>query len=109
MIFNIYLFKFFIDRYKSDSKKVKVDNYRATEVNFTLAIDDSLSWSERKDFNLEKNLALTYLSNSAIDETLAQLENEYPETVEFLANDNEWSMKIHGLRITSPEKDGVRK
>lgn len=55
----------------------------------------------KHDFGLAENLAETYLTNAQLSEEMAALENKYPEVVEFLANDNAWSMKIHALELGS--------
>lgn len=81
----------------------------ATDLNFTLELDGTSEWAKEQDLNLEENLMTRYLSNVEMDTAMGQLENSYPEVVEFMANDNAWNMKVHVLKITSPEKEQVRK
>ena len=92
---------FFLTRYQSQLKTVVVSNGEATKINFTLTADDTTEWSETNDFGLEANVKAAYLDNSEIDSEMAQLENDYHEIAEFIANDNTWSVKVHGVLMTA--------
>ena len=90
-------------RYAPETKSATVPPTGAVHLNFTLSSDDSPKWSSVEDFGLRDNIEPKYLSNSEINRALAALESEAPEAVEFLANDNDWSMKVHALRIADPK------
>lgn len=59
----------------------------------------------QEDFSIAENLGETYLSNSELSSAMAKIENEYREVAEFLANENEWSMKIHALHMAAEVKE----
>lgn len=59
----------------------------------------------QEDFSIAENLGETYLSNSELSSAMAKIENEYREVAEFLANENEWSMKIHALHMATEVKE----
>ncbi|XP_042883422.1 carboxypeptidase D-like isoform X2 [Penaeus japonicus] len=90
--------------YQPSSKKVEVPHLWSKQVNFTLKADDSQDWSAREDFDIAENLAETYLSNSKLSSEMAKIENNYREVAEFLANENEWSMKIHALHMAAEQE-----
>ncbi|XP_047475155.1 carboxypeptidase D-like isoform X2 [Penaeus chinensis] len=90
--------------YQPSSKKVEVPHLWSKQVNFTLKADDSQDWSVREDFSITENLGETYLSNSELSAAMAKIENEYREVAEFLANENEWSMKIHALHMAAEQE-----
>lgn len=71
----------------------------AVQENFTLKLDDSPLWSEDEDFGVTENLMRSYLNNSALNAAMANIENQYKDIAEFLANDNDWSMKVHALQM----------
>ncbi|XP_076044068.1 carboxypeptidase D-like isoform X2 [Oratosquilla oratoria] len=98
----------YADGYKSSSRKIEVPPLWATQVNFTLEDDDSQEWSKMEDFDLYENLEKDYLSNSQMKVAMASIENKYPSIVEFIANDNEWSMKVPVLKIES-ESNSTKK
>ncbi|KAK3865556.1 hypothetical protein Pcinc_028850 [Petrolisthes cinctipes] len=93
--------------YEPVSQSVDVPHLWAAQVNFTLQPDQSSAWSTEHDFGLTENLAETYLNNTQLSEEMAALENKYPDVVEFLANDSEWSMRIHALELGSKEESRV--
>ncbi|KAK7026826.1 hypothetical protein SK128_005654 [Halocaridina rubra] len=95
-----YVITVFADGYEPNSQKIEVPHLWASEVNFTMKLDDSSTWSQREDFDIAENLRNKYLTNSELNSAMADLENQYKEVAEFLANDNDWSMKIHALKIT---------
>lgn len=78
---------------------MEVPHLWAVKENFTLKTDNSAMWSEQEDFGLTENLGLKYLSNSDINIAMAGIENQHPDIAEFLANDNEWSMRLHALQM----------
>lgn len=90
--------------YQPSSKKVDIPHLWAKQVNFTLQGDDSQDWSVQEDFSIAENLGETYLSNSELSSAMAKIENEYREVAEFLANENEWSMKIHALHMATEQE-----
>ncbi|XP_037777657.1 carboxypeptidase D-like isoform X2 [Penaeus monodon] len=90
--------------YEPSSKKVEVPHLWSKQVNFTLKTSDSQDWSLREDFSITENLGETYLSNSELSAAMAKIENEYREVAEFLANENEWSMKIHALYMAAEQE-----
>lgn len=96
-----------ISRYEPSSKKVEVPHLWSKQVNFTLKTSDSQDWSLREDFSITENLGETYLSNSELSAAMAKIENEYKEVAEFLANENEWSMKIHALYMAAEVRETV--
>ena len=67
--------------------------------NFTLAADHSDEWSRDNDFHIEENLATAYLSNSKLEETLANFENEYPKLAHVLLNDADWSNSVPAIHL----------
>ena len=71
----------------------------ATVVNFTLKADGTSVWSQEEDFGITENLLGSYLNNTQLNEAMAGIENQYKDVAEFLLNDNEWSMKIHALKM----------
>lgn len=76
---------------------MEVPHLWAVRENFTLRADNSSTWSQQEDFGLAENLGERYLNNSEINTVMAEIENQHPDIAEFLANDNEWSMKVHAL------------
>ncbi|MCL4131124.1 UNVERIFIED_CONTAM: hypothetical protein GTU68_041687, partial [Idotea baltica] len=99
-----YVIRAVAEGYKSISKTVSVLEGPASVLNFTLELDDTSEWSSSADFDLPENQVAAYLSNVAMDEAMGALENLYPDLVQFMANDNEWSMRIHALRIATDEE-----
>ena len=86
-------------RYETEQRLVEVPHLWAVKENFTLKADNSAVWSEQEDFSLAENLGQRYLNNSEINIAMADIENQHPDIAEFLANDNEWSMKLHALQM----------
>ncbi|KAG7157912.1 Carboxypeptidase D-like [Homarus americanus] len=97
----------YAEGYETRSQKVDVPHLWAVQVNFTLKNDDISTWSLQEDFGLAENLVNSYLNNSALNEAMADIENKYKEVAEFLANDNDWSMKVHALRMGVEVGGGV--
>lgn len=78
---------------------MEVPHHGAAKENFTLMADNSSIWSQQEDFGLAENLEKRYLNNSEINVAMAEIENQHPDIAEFLANDNEWSIKLHALQL----------
>lgn len=78
---------------------MEVPRLWAAKENFTLRTDNSSMWSQQEDFDLAENLGERYLNNSEVNISMAEIENQHPDIAEFLANDNEWSMKLHALQM----------
>lgn len=89
----------YYSRYEAQSRIVEVPHNWAASENFTLKVDNSSTWSQQEDFGVTENLKEKYLSNSEINVAMAKIENQHPDIAEFLANDNEWSMKLHALQM----------
>jgi hypothetical protein len=73
--------------------------YSAKVVNFTLTRDNSEEWSKQWDYDIKKNLKDSYLSNSEIEEEIANMENEYPNLAEVFMNEADWSNVISVLLL----------
>ncbi|XP_071532744.1 carboxypeptidase D-like [Panulirus ornatus] len=96
----------YADGYEPSSKKINVSYLWAVQENFTLNLDDSPMWSAEEDFGVTENLMNGYLNNSALNAAMANIENQYMDIAEFLANDSDWSMKVHVLQMgTKVETD----
>ena len=83
---------------------------RAQILNFTLGLDKSNEWATEHDFGLTENLNDKYLSNEQMKETMANLENPYPDTVEIHMNEAQWSQEVPAIQIStgdSPAKINV--
>ncbi|XP_069936705.1 carboxypeptidase D isoform X3 [Cherax quadricarinatus] len=102
-----YLVTAHADGYEASSVKVDVPHLWAVQVNFTLKVDDSPTWSAEEDFGVTENLMNEYLNNSALNAAMADIENKYKDVAEFLANDNAWSMKVHSLRMGAQIESGI--
>lgn len=69
-------------------------------VNFTITLEDTESWSQAHDFNLEENVGVqNFSSDSELSAALGALENKYPGMAEFQAGDSEVNMRIHSLAV----------
>ena len=93
-------------RYSPSTTRVTVPHADTVTVNFTLKQDDTSIWSDTHDFAIRNNIATTFLSNAEMDQAMAQLENESRGVAELMANENEWSTKVHALRIADPQVKG---
>ncbi|CAL4060287.1 unnamed protein product, partial [Meganyctiphanes norvegica] len=93
--------------YEEQTKVVDVPHLWATQVNFTLKQDDSQQWSHDEDFAIDENLANTYLTNAQVNVALSALENDYNDIAEFLANDNDWSMKVHAVKLEAQQENSI--
>lgn len=79
--------------------------YSAKVVNFTLSPDTSGDWSQSRDFSIAENLKAEYLTNSRLEESIANMENDFYETVEVFMNEAEWSSVISVLVIKDKSTD----
>ena len=95
--------------FETNTKQVKVPqamidpktgSYSAKVVNFTLKPDNSEEWSKQYDFGIASNFDNAYLTNSELNERLANLENEYPGLVEVFMNEAEWSSAIPAILLS---------
>jgi len=74
----------------------------AKTYNFTLQADSLPVWSEMNDFDIAENIKEEpYKSNGELKAAMVDLENEFPNVVEALINDADWSQAIPGLRLSS--------
>ncbi|KAK8398384.1 hypothetical protein O3P69_003938 [Scylla paramamosain] len=102
-----HLITVYADGYEAEDRVVEVPHLWAVQENFTLKADNSAVWSEQEDFGLNENLGQKYLTNSEINIAMAEIENQHPDIAEFLANDNEWSMKLHALQMGVQIENGL--
>ena len=78
----------------------------AKVVNFSLPLDVTQEWSSKKDFGISENLDSHYKTNQEILETIANLENKYPNLVEAHMNEAEWSTHIPAIQMQADEGTG---
>ncbi|TRY63066.1 hypothetical protein TCAL_03885 [Tigriopus californicus] len=79
--------------------------FSAKVLNFTLTPDHIEAWSLEQDFELKANLKSTYMTNSEIEATVANFENEYPNLVEVFMNEASWSNVISALLLSDKSTD----
>ena len=74
----------------------------AKTYNFTLQPDSLPVWSEMSDFDIAENIKEEpYKSTGELKAAMVDLENEFPDVVEALINDADWSQAIPGLKLSS--------
>ncbi|KAK4878716.1 hypothetical protein RN001_011222 [Aquatica leii] len=87
--------------YESFTKEITIPESGSMEYNITLMRNDEQHWASAYDFGVSENqFNPQYHSNSEIYSILAELENKYPDTAEFVSGENFVSMSIRSLKIT---------
>ena len=87
----------------ADSGKMGAKTY-----NFTLQPDSLPVWSEMNDFDIAENIKEEpYKSNGELKAAMVDLENEFPDSVEALINDADWSQAIPGLKLSSDSNSSL--
>ncbi|XP_065571003.1 carboxypeptidase D-like isoform X2 [Artemia franciscana] len=85
--------------YISSTQKVTVSKNEKASLNFTLKAENLEEWSKEMDFGLKENVATNqYLTNSEVNEALAQIENEVPDIAEFQSG-SDWSTHIRPVKL----------
>lgn len=95
-------------RYDKDTTDIIVqDSLITVNWNFTLLRQDRTNniqiWSNESDYNIEENIEdiEDWMTNSELNEKLAELESRFPSIVEFHHGENDISIKIQYITITS--------
>ena len=80
----------------------------AKTYNFTLQLDSLPVWSEMSDFDIAENIKEEpYKSTGELKAAMVDLENEFPDAVEALINDADWSQAIPGLKLSSDSNSSL--
>ncbi|KAF5285144.1 hypothetical protein FQA39_LY16833 [Lamprigera yunnana] len=87
--------------YESFTQEIMIPPSGSLQYNMTLMRNDEQHWASAYDFGVSENqFNPRYHSNSEIYSILADLENKYPDTAEFVSGDNFVSMSIRSLKMT---------
>lgn len=90
----------------TDAAAVATGPLGAKVVNFTLEPDHSFQWSQSNDYGIKDNMKAEYISNSKLEETLANFENDYPDLVTVFLNEADWSSVVPAMRLSSGGEQG---
>ncbi|KAF2900813.1 hypothetical protein ILUMI_05352 [Ignelater luminosus] len=87
--------------YESYTQEITVPENGTVQANFTLMRDDPQHWASAYDFGVSDNqFNPKYHANNELYAIMAELENKYPDTAEFVSGDNFISMSIRSLKIS---------
>lgn len=88
-------------RYESYTQEITIPENGSLVHNVTLMRDDPQHWASGYDFGESENqFDPKYHSNGELYSIMAELENKYPGTAEFVSGDNFISMSIRSLKIS---------